>query len=57
MRSDFDNGENAADGLTFSVRTMNQTGTLQTTPGYDDVTGIGTPNGAAFLQALSSFRH
>jgi subtilase family serine protease len=57
VRSDFDNDENAAGGLTFSVRTMNQTGTLQTTPGYDDVTGIGTPNGAAFLQALSSFRH
>ncbi len=54
VRSDFDNGENAADGVTFSVRTMNQTGTLRTLPGYDDVTGMGSPNGEAFLNALSS---
>ena len=53
VRSDFDNGESAADGLTFSVRTMNQTGTLHTRRGYDDVTGVGTPNGSAFLNALS----
>jgi len=53
VRSDFDNGESAADGLTFSVRTMNQTGTLHTRRGYDDVTGVGSPNGAAFLNALS----
>jgi len=29
----------------------NQTFSLQTTPGYDDVTGLGTPTGA-FLNAL-----
>jgi subtilase family serine protease len=57
VRSDFDNGENTADGLTFSVRTMNQTGTLHTIRGYDDVTGMGTPNGEAFLNALSFNRH
>jgi hypothetical protein len=28
--------------------------TIHTAPGYDDVTGVGTPNGAAFLAALSS---
>ncbi len=32
---------------------MNQTGTLHTIRGYDDVTGMGTPNGEAFLKALS----
>jgi hypothetical protein len=32
---------------------MNQTGTIRTRPGYDDVTGVGTPNGSAFLDALS----
>jgi subtilase family serine protease len=53
VRSDFDNGESATDGMTFSVRTMNQTGTLHTRRGYDDVTGVGSPNGAAFLNALS----
>ena len=57
VRSDFDNGEDATGGVTFSVRTMNQTGTLHTLPGYDDVTGVGTPNGAAFLNALSFYRH
>ncbi len=40
-------------GLTFSLRTMNQTGTLHTVPGYDDVTGRGTPKGWAFLRALA----
>ena len=52
VRGDFVNGEDAADGITFSVRTMNQTESLHTIPGYDDVTGIGTPNGEAFLNAL-----
>ncbi len=53
VRVDYDNGENANDGVTVSLRTMNQTGTLQTTAGYDDVTGMGTPRGAYFLAALS----
>ena len=33
---------------------MNQTGTLHTTPGYDDVTGFGTPNGWAFIKAMAN---
>ena len=53
VRSDFANGENAADGVNYSVRTMNQTESLHTIPGYDDVTGVGTPNGEAFLGALT----
>jgi len=53
VRSDFVNYENANDGITFTLRTMNQTGTLHTIPGYDDVTGVGTPNGVDFLNALS----
>ena len=32
---------------------MNFTGLLHTIPGFDDVTGIGSPNGEAFLTALS----
>jgi subtilase family serine protease len=50
VRSDFVNGEN--DGVGFSLRSMNDTETLHTIRGYDDVTGIGTPNGEAFLNAL-----
>ena len=37
----------------FELRTFDQTGTLHTTPGYDDVTGVGTPNGQQFLDALA----
>ena len=55
VRSDFANGENATDGLIYSLRTFNQTGTLHTLPGYDDVTGVGSPNGEAFLNALDRF--
>jgi subtilase family serine protease len=56
VRSDFANGENATGGINYSVRTMNQTESLHTIPGYDDVTGVGTPNGEAFLQALARHR-
>jgi subtilase family serine protease len=53
VRVDYVNGVDATDGLTFSVRTFDYQGlTIQTTPGYDDVTGLGVPDGLAFL-ALS----
>ena len=51
--ADFANGVNPHDGLVFTLRSLNQTGTLDTTPGYDDVTGLGSPNGEAFLDAMS----
>jgi subtilase family serine protease len=49
VREDFVNGFNATGGLTTSLRTLNQTGTIFTRPGYDDVTGVGSPNGISFL--------
>jgi subtilase family serine protease len=52
-RTNWANGVNQWNGRTYSVRTMNQTGTLHTMPGYDDVTGLGTPNGWAFLRAMA----
>jgi len=52
VRVDYANGENDADGVGFSLRSMNDTETLHTIPGYDDVTGVGTPKGEAFLNAL-----
>jgi subtilase family serine protease len=53
VRVDYVNGVDARDGLTVSVRTFDYQGlTIHTTPGYDDVTGLGVPNGLAFL-ALS----
>lgn len=52
VRTNFNNGVDASDGLSYSLRTMNQTLSLQTTPGWDDVTGLGTPAGA-FIAGLS----
>jgi subtilase family serine protease len=53
VRVDYNNFVNAADGLTTSLRTANQTGTIHTIPGYDDVTGLGTPIGAALISLLA----
>jgi len=44
VRVDFVNGEDASDGLVYSVRTFNQDSTLHTRRGYDLVTGVGAPN-------------
>jgi subtilase family serine protease len=43
VRTNFNNNVDAADGLSYRLRTMNQNLSLATTPGYDDVTGLGTP--------------
>ncbi|MEW6058852.1 MAG: S53 family peptidase [Actinomycetota bacterium] len=53
VRPNYVNGVSAKDGIYYVLRTMNFTGSLHTIPGYDDVTGIGSPNGEAFLTALS----
>jgi subtilase family serine protease len=52
-RADFANSENGTDGLLFSMRTFDVTFTLHTTPGYDDVTGRGSPNGT-FVGAVAA---
>jgi hypothetical protein len=52
VRVDYVNGIDAGAGVLPSLRTMNQTLSLQTTPGWDDVTGFGSPN-ANFISALS----
>jgi subtilase family serine protease len=51
VRADFVNGVNASDGLVYSVRTFNQDSSLTTGPGWDDVTGLGSPN-SGWLTAL-----
>src|SRR5262249_51369153 len=51
VRTNFNNNVDASAGLSYRLRTMNQTLSLQTTSGYDDVTGLGTPTNA-FLAAL-----
>jgi subtilase family serine protease len=53
VRVDFTNGVDATDGTVTSVRTFDFQGlAIHTAPGYDNVTGLGRPNGLAFL-ALS----
>jgi subtilase family serine protease len=54
VRVNYNNSESASDGLAYSLRTLDYPGqtTLATTPGYDDITGVGTIKGAAFLSAL-----
>ena len=51
MRVDYVNSVDTSAGLLTSLRTMNQTLSLKTTSGYDDVTGVGTPTGT-FIDAL-----
>jgi subtilase family serine protease len=51
VRVDYADGVDASDGLVTSVRTFDFQGlAIRTTPGYDNVTGLGTPNGLAFLR-------
>ncbi len=44
VRTDFANGQNANDGLLYSIRTFGQDSSLTVTKGYDQVTGVGVPN-------------
>lgn len=53
IRADFKNGLNAAAGIRFSVRTFNQDSSLTTLPGWDDVTGVGTPT-AAYISIVNN---
>ena len=52
VRVDYNNSVDATSGTTTSLRTANQTLSLATTPGWDDVTGIGTPTGALLSAVL-----
>jgi subtilase family serine protease len=53
-RSDYVNGVDGADGYLFSRRGLGQDGglTIHSAPGFDDVTGLGTPKAGAFFPAL-----
>jgi subtilase family serine protease len=52
IRRDFVNGVNRKRGFKVSLRTFDRDSSLRTAPGFDNVTGIGSPNGAAFINAL-----
>jgi subtilase family serine protease len=53
VRNDYVNSENGSDGFLFSIRRMNVTFSLHTIPGYDDVTGRGTPNDSFVAEVAS----
>jgi hypothetical protein len=44
VRADFANGLDATGGILYSVRTFNEDSSLATGPGWDDVTGVGSPH-------------
>jgi subtilase family serine protease len=52
VRVNFTNSVDASAGTTTTLATFNQTQSIYTRAGYDDVTGVGTPNGAAYVRGL-----
>ena len=54
VRVDYNNGVDASNGLVRSLRAFDDTAGLaiHTTVGYDNTTGLGTPNGLQFLLRL-----
>jgi subtilase family serine protease len=54
VRTDFANELDASEGYLFRLQSIDvQTSTIHSVPGYDDETGLGTPNGPSFYSALS----
>ena len=50
VRTDYNNLLDPSDGFLIRLRTTDvQSSTLHDTPGYDDETGVGTPNGPSFF--------
>ncbi len=52
VRTDYANFLNAHAGYLTRLQTLGVPTTIWTRRGYDDVTGVGTPNGVAFLRAF-----
>ncbi|HJP72952.1 MAG TPA: S53 family peptidase [Pseudonocardiaceae bacterium] len=53
VRPDYANTVDPSGGVLYSVRTFDQDASLNTATGWDDVTGIGTPN-AGYLTSLKA---
>jgi subtilase family serine protease len=52
-RADYANGINADDGTVYSVRTFDEDTSLTTGPGWDDVTGVGSPTADYIAQLMA----
>jgi len=57
LRVDFANTVDDSDGYLYSVRLFDwdQNLTIHVQDGYDDITGVGSPNGSAWLAAVSTY--
>jgi subtilase family serine protease len=57
IRVNFVNSEDATDGYSYITRTFDwdEPLTIHVRPGYDDVTGVGSPNGTAWLGAVTGY--
>jgi hypothetical protein len=54
VRTDYTNFLDNSEGKHYELQHIDvQTSTLKDTKGYDDETGVGTPNGPAFFTALA----
>ncbi|MEY9967315.1 subtilase family serine protease [Streptacidiphilus sp. MAP12-16] len=56
VRVDFHNGVDATGGLDVSLRTMGHDSSLRAVPGFDDVTGVGSP-APGYLRSYQSVSH
>jgi subtilase family serine protease len=56
VRVDFVNGVDASNGYKYSARYFDADSglTIHVVPGYDNVTGVGSPTGAAWLSAIAA---
>ncbi|MBO0890990.1 MAG: S8/S53 family peptidase [Acidothermales bacterium] len=51
VRTDYTNFVDSSGGFTYQLQTVDvQSTTIHSLPGYDDETGVGSPNGLAFMQ-------
>ena len=56
VRSDYVNGVDASNGYSYTARYFDadEQLTIHVRPGYDDVTGVGVPNGQSWLDAVAA---
>ena len=56
VRTNYTNDLNPSEGYTFLLQTIGVATQIYTLNGYDDMTGVGTPNGVSFLRAMKDLR-
>ena len=54
VRNDFNNSVDDSAGVTTTLRSLDHDSSLATAVGYDNVTGLGSPDGGSFMAALST---